>query len=184
MGTGQRLAAGLADIGICSRSIDHGLLQSSPMGEWGLRCAFPRTHAFAAKHSIQTAEILEQHVIAFDPDTPQANAMLEWTQATGQPLNSRIEVGSGQTACALVASGVGVAVVDDFTAHAWHDERLAFRPVHAGPRFPVFAVTHRNSSTSSVAQAFIQQVKMQFQDARTPRQGATPSSPAPHRARP
>jgi DNA-binding transcriptional LysR family regulator len=116
---------------------------------------------------VRARDVLQQPLIAFSPDTPQGRALAAWQQDTGLPLRSHIEVRSGQLACALVASGAGVAVVDSFTAQALTDPRLQSRPVYGGPRFSVHAVRHRQASPSAIAHALVKQLKTDMKHALT-----------------
>jgi DNA-binding transcriptional LysR family regulator len=160
------LATGQADIGLSSLPVHHALIRSIPVGEWALSCVFPKTHAFAAKRSLSPRDILTQHIIAFSPDTPQGRVIQQWCEETGLQPQSRIEVRSGQAACALAACATGVAVVDDFTASAWRDPRLSFRPVRTSLRFPIFALFHATAPTSAVTQSFVAQVQQCFESLR------------------
>jgi DNA-binding transcriptional LysR family regulator len=160
------LATGQADVGISSLPVHHALIRSTPVGEWDLSCVFPKEHAFAAKRSISPRDILAQRIIAFSPDTPQGRVIQQWCEETGLQPQSRIEVRSGQAACSLAACGAGVAVVDDFTARAWRDPRLSFRPVRTSPHFPIFALFHATAPISTVTNTFVDHVRQCFQKLR------------------
>jgi len=158
----NQLATGQADIGISSLPVDHALLRTTIVGEWTLSCVFPKEHAFATRRTISPRDILRQRIIAFSPDTPQGRIIQEWCDEAGVFPESRIEVRSGQAACALAACGTGVAVVDNFTASASRDPRLGFRPVNSGPRYPVFAVINANVPASAIANSFVDHLKAGF----------------------
>lgn len=160
------LASGQADVGISSFPVDHALIESIPVGVWRLSCVFPKGHAFANQNSISARDILAQRIIAFSPDTPQGRVMVQWCEETRLQPQSRIEVRSGQAACALAACGAGVAVVDEFTARAWRDPRLSFRPVRSSQQFPVFALLHATAPASAVTSTFVKQVQQCFRTLR------------------
>lgn len=161
----SQLAAGQADVGISSLPLEHALLRTSQVGSWGLSCVFPKDHPFATKRSINPRDILKQQIIAFSADTPQGRVIQSWCDETGLRPSSRIEVRSGQAACALAACGAGVAVVDSYTASSSRDPRLGFRPLSAGPSFPAFAMVNGNVATSAIAHAFIKHLKEGFRKA-------------------
>ena len=71
-----------------------------------------------------------------------------------KPVSS-IEVRVGQTACALVACGAGVVIVDDLTARAYSGDKLGLRPLLKGPSFDLFAVTNPNFAPSTLGAAFV-----------------------------
>jgi DNA-binding transcriptional LysR family regulator len=159
----DQLASGQADLGISSLPVDNALLQATPIGQWSLSCVFPQGHAFEGKRSVAARDILQQSLVAFAPDTPQGRAIAQWCEQTGLQPQARIEVRSGQAACALAAGGAGVAVVDNLTARAWQGRGLGFRPVRSGPSFPAFAVRHARGAGSALEQAFLRHLQAQFQ---------------------
>lgn len=168
----SQLAGGQADIGLSSLPIEHALLQATPIGSWHLSCVFPQDHPFAGKRQVSPRDILQQRLVGFSEDTPQGRAIAQWCERTGLQPQGRIEVRSGQAACALAACGAGVAVVDDLTARAWRGPGLGFRPVRAGPSFKVYAVRLASAAPSALAHAFLQQVQRGFQSLRREADGA------------
>lgn len=73
---------------------------------------------------------------------------------TGEPVSS-IEMRAGQTACALVTCGAGVAIVDDLTGREYSGDKLGGRPLLKGPSFDLFAVTNPNFARSTLVVAFV-----------------------------
>lgn len=94
----------------------------------------------------------------FGADTPQGRVVLDWCAAQGVKPRSQIEVRAGQVACALVACGAGIAVVDELTARAWHSHALHFRPLQRSPQFDIFAVHHGHRPRSALAHALVEEV--------------------------
>ncbi|MFT3719302.1 LysR family transcriptional regulator [Pseudorhodoferax sp.] len=155
-----------ADIAISTLPIDHALLASEPVGSWTLACVFGAGHAFAARRSVRLREVMAERLIAFSADTPQGRLIDDWWRENGLAPASQIEVRSGQAACALVACGAGVAVVDDLTARAWAGERLGFAPLARPPSFGAFAVTLASAPRSRLANDFVARVKGAFRAVR------------------
>lgn len=160
------LVANEADIAISTLPIEHALLASQPVGRWSLACVFPRGHALGRRRSPTLRDIVKERLISFSADTPQGRLIEEWRRAHKAPFRSQIEVRSGQVACAMVASGAGVAIVDNLTAAAWPDERIDFRPLNRGPTFDIFAVRNAGVPSSQVAAAFVRQAVAGFRQIR------------------
>lgn len=158
----SQLVAEEADIAISSLPIEHALLQSTAIGEWSLSCVFQKDHPFASRRIIGPRDILKERLIAFSPDTPQGKAIAEWCATNEMTPDSRIEVRSGQTACALAACGAGIAIVDNLTARAWRSPHLEFRPISRAPSFKAYAVRHSNAAPSLLLQTFVDRVKAGF----------------------
>jgi len=148
-----------ADVAISTLALDEPQLRSEVIGEWSLACVFPVGHPFGAMRSVSLAQVLEQPLIAFSPDTPQGQVITEGSQRLGREPASRIEVRSGQAACALAACGAGVAIVDSLTARAMRRDDLGFRPLRGGPRFKVHAVHAADLPLSTPAQRFIEEMR-------------------------
>lgn len=161
------LVANEADIAISTLPVEHALLVSQPVGRWSLACVFPRGHALGRQRAVGLRDVLNEPLISFSEDTPQGRLIDDWRREHKAPLRSQIEVRSGQVACALVAGGAGVAVVDNLTAAAWPDQRIDFRPLNRGPSFDVFAVRNAGVPPSRLADAFVRQATAGF---RQPRQ--------------
>ncbi|MGC3986734.1 MAG: LysR substrate-binding domain-containing protein [Pseudorhodoferax sp.] len=158
-----------ADIAISTLPIEHALLRSEPVGSWTLACVFGAGHAFAARRTLPLHDVMAEKLIAFSADTPQGRLIDGWWRDNGQSAPAaQIEVRSGQAACALVASGAGVAVVDDLTARAWAGARLGFRPLRRPPGFEAFAVTAASTPPSRLAEDFVARVKAAFRAVRKP----------------
>lgn len=162
-----------ADIAISTLPIEQAPLVSSCIGQWSLACVFHAGHAFEKRRSVGLAEVMAERVIAFSPDTPQGRLMAEGWRAQGPAPMPRIEVRSGQVACALAACGAGIAVVDDLTARAWRSEKLRFRPLARGPSHDIFAVHNGNVAPSTLAAAFVEQVRAALRALRTVRRSGT-----------
>jgi DNA-binding transcriptional LysR family regulator len=86
----------------------------------------------------------------------------DWAAKAGITPARHIEVRSGQIACALVAAGAGIAVVDSLTARAWSGSNLAFRPIIGAPTFNAHAVRHASSASSLLADAFVGRIRARF----------------------
>jgi DNA-binding transcriptional LysR family regulator len=168
----SQLARHEADVAISTLPIEHALLRSTAVGDWGLTCVFQAGHPFEARRVISVRDVLRQPLIAFSADTPQGRFVAQWCREHRIEPQSQIEVRSGQVACAMAATGAGVSVVDDLTARAWPGDRLGFRPISRGPRYQVFAVRNHTYPPSALESAFVDQVKAEFKALRRHGAGA------------
>jgi DNA-binding transcriptional LysR family regulator len=156
------LASGEADVGFSSLAVDHPPLVSEVIGSWTLSCVFQKGHRFEQDSAVSLREIVKEPLIAFSPDTPQGRMVAEAYPHALEPGRQRIEVRSGQVACALAAAGAGVAVVDSLTARAWPHDRLAFRPVRKAPSSKVYMVRNPNFPASALEQALVERIRQGF----------------------
>lgn len=172
-----------ADVAIATLPIEHALLSSRVVGSWSLACAFRAGHAFEGRTQVGPRELLAEPLIAFSADTPQGQLIADWCRDNGLVPKARIEVRSGQLACALAACGAGMAVVDDLTARAWGRDRLGFRPLSRAPTFDMFAVHHRDFPLSALGLAFVDAVQAVAGTIPRSRAGRRPATTASAAAR-
>lgn len=156
------LAIGEADVGISNLPIDHPLLVSEAVGSWSLSCVFQRGHRFEQETSVSIGEIVKERLIAFSPDTPQGRLVAEHYPRALDTGPRRIEVRSGQVACALAEAGAGVAVVDNLTARAWRQDQLSFRPIKRSPRTQVYRVRNPAFPGSVLEDGLIERIRRGF----------------------
>jgi len=142
-----------ADIGISAVPLEHPLLAARIVGQWKLVCIMRADHPLAARRVIDVADVAGEPLIAFHKDTMQGRVIREWFERKGIQPASGIEVRSGQMACSLVASGGGIAFVDDVTARAFAPFGLVFRPARESTKFGVHAVLNKERPAPMLAKA-------------------------------
>ena len=127
----ELLLAGHADVGVSAMHIDHPALELRQFGEWRLLCIFPTGHPLEAKRRIAVRDALNHRLVSFSKETLQGRIIEGWFDEQQLERKVSVEVRSAHMACALVASGAGVAFVDDLTARAYGPATLLSRPVPA-----------------------------------------------------
>lgn len=153
------LARGEADVGFSNLPIDHPPLVSEVVGQWTLSCVMPKGHRFEKAASVSLREVLGETLIAFSPDTPQGLFVDMALPEQLQTARSQIEVRSGQVACALVASGCGIAVVDNLTARAWTSDKLSFRPIRRAPVHKIYRLRNPNFPSSALEDELVKRFR-------------------------
>jgi DNA-binding transcriptional LysR family regulator len=146
-----RLVTRGAEIGISSIVLDHPLLDSAPVGEWRLVCLVPPKHPLRARERPDIVDMLRYRLVSFNVDTAQGAVIRAWCDERSIEPDISIEVRSGQLACALVQAGLGIAFVDDVTAHSFRSTGLAAYRVKESPAFPITAVTSANAPATVAA---------------------------------
>lgn len=159
----RQMVAQEADVAISTVKLDHSLLRAQAIGQWTLVCAFPRGHGFERQKSLSLKEVVAQPMVAFAPETTQGRFVADWCAQHKAAMVSPIQVRSGLNACALVACGAGVAIVDDLTARAYRSDRLSFRPVPKAPSTDILAVTHQQAAPSVLCKTFVERVRQSLE---------------------
>lgn len=151
-----------ADLGITAVALDHALLESQAVGSWNLVCAFPKGHLLEAKRALRLRDLLDHPLVSFHTDTLQGRITSDWFAKLDATPKASVQVRSGHSACALVASGAGIAIVDNITARAFASDGLVFRAIPDSPVFTAYAVWNINRPLSQLAKRFIAGVEQQF----------------------
>jgi DNA-binding transcriptional LysR family regulator len=155
------LAGSLAehiDAAISTVHIHHPLLDLRAIGEWRLVCVLPADHPLVAKPRITVRDILRHRLVSFHPETVQGRIIDDWFTQLAVERKISIEVRSGNVACSIVASGGGVAFVDDLTAQAYQSSGLVTRQLPRAPVFPIYSVTSQERPASVLAKEFFDDV--------------------------
>ncbi len=159
----QLLVAEEADVAISSAPLDHPVLQVRQIGDWTLLCALPKGHALAQQPRLDRAQALQQRLIVYSPEAPQSRVIDGWLEGLGIARQVAVEVRSGYAACAMAASGAGIAFVDELSARAHRPDNLVLLEVPDAPRFALYSVTNINRPPSQLGLKFLDAVAAELQ---------------------
>lgn len=148
------LLAEQLDVCVSTLEIDHPSLELAPIGEWRLLCALPRGHPLEAKARLSLGDLLRYPLISYSREAPQARFVDEWCARHKRERNVAVEVRSGHMACAMIAAGAGIAIVDELSARAYGSARVVTRPVSGSPVLTIYTVLNRNRPASEIARKF------------------------------
>lgn len=122
---GPAIAAGDADIGIGSLAASAPGLETYPFRIDRLVLAVPAGHRLAKKRQAGFAELLDLDFVGLPRGTALDEHISLQAARLGRALRLRVRVDSLDTVCAMVAAGVGVAIVPEATARR-HRRALPF----------------------------------------------------------
>lgn len=159
-----QLARQEVDVAISTIDIAQAPCHGDVVGAWSLVCVFPAEHRFAQRRTVTAKAVIEESLITFSDDTPQGRFIAAWCSQHATKAQTRLEVRSGQAACALVACSAGIAIVDNLTALAWRPLGLHARPISRGPRFTIQAVRNMHAPGSELSRAFVERVRWHLKD--------------------
>lgn len=117
-------------------------------------CVLPVSHRLAG-HSLVRAEDLEgEPFISLGSSDLSRFAIDNVFHGRGITRILRIQATQSEAACAFVAEGQGVAVVDPVTVFDYQDPRIVFLPFEPVVEFSLWLIRPRFSSISSLAENF------------------------------
>lgn len=134
--------------------IDHPNILSSRIGTGRMVCAVPASHPLAARQRISIADIASEQLQSFRPDTPHGRIIAEMFAKAGLELEIATYIRFAETAVAFVANGMGVALVDSFTAMQAHAETVCFLEFEEAGALPVYINRNIESPRAIIGETF------------------------------
>lgn len=121
------VSAQLFDIGIAELPADNPSIDCEPLR---VECLFamPEGHPLAARERIAPEDLLGEKLLVPSPEHAVHYQLRAAFEAKGIPWEPYMEGHLFAPNCRLVAEGVGISIVDPFTANDFAGQGLAFRP--------------------------------------------------------
>lgn len=88
----------------------------------------PKDHPLAGKPALALDDMAQHGFISLSPDSEVGRELRRRLDAAGLALDIRAEALTSIAACALVAAGAGISMVDPFTAQEFGNGQLVARP--------------------------------------------------------
>lgn len=117
------------DLGLAERSAPVSGCRVERLVELAEVAVLPPDHALAARDRLDAPDFAGQPFISLADDDPYRAPIDAWFAEAGVTRQLRITTHNAVTACALVTHGLGLAIVNPFTALACRSERLTWRPL-------------------------------------------------------
>jgi DNA-binding transcriptional LysR family regulator len=155
----QQLTSQQSDVAISLVPIEHPSLHHRLLARVGMVVVLPASHALATKKILRVQDLAKLPLIRFPVETTQGATMARLLAEEGLQANSRVTVRIARDACALVAQGVGAAVIDALTASHLNDPAIAVRPLQHTERYHLSALWSKDYPLTRLGQEFIEQVR-------------------------
>lgn len=152
-----------------SRQIDVGLIQMPVVDpaiscdlifEAECVCIAPLDHPFVHENAISPSHLGDMTFISLGHDDRSRQDVDRVLDDAGVSIDRRFETPFADTACALVAQGMGVSVVDPFSASRWEGQ-LVIKPFVPRLLCHVYVTRNRSKVSSLLQQVF----EREFRDA-------------------
>jgi DNA-binding transcriptional LysR family regulator len=112
------------------------------------------SHRLATKKAIRVKDLAGEAIILGTQDLmlrPRLDALF---RSEGVEPNVPIETSLSYVACHLAEQGLGIAIVEPFTAHRFSGDRLAVRPFAADVSFSFGMLAPQNRPVSALTRTF------------------------------
>jgi len=135
-------------------------LQQESLFEARMVCALPAGHRLARKKRIALEDLDHVEFISLFPSAPMMWGRIE-KLFTAQGINPKRAAATpySHTAYGLVAAGVGVSILEPFSARYWSKHGVVVRPLSIDLRFPCSVFYSADSPISALARQFIDDLK-------------------------
>lgn len=148
------LALQRGDYGLTVFPIDHPNILSSRIGAGRMVCAVPADHPLAGRARIEVADIRGERIQSFRGDTPHGRIIAKMYADAGEELEVATYVRFAETAVAFVANGMGLALVDSFTAMQPHADSVRFLEFGTPREIPVYISRNVEAARPIIGETF------------------------------
>ncbi|WP_018320875.1 LysR substrate-binding domain-containing protein [Bradyrhizobium sp. WSM2793] len=150
------LLSGSIDIGISSQSFDHPEVIQLPLCRRSYVCILPNGHRLSERPSLVPADLADEYFISFGPEDSQPIDRI--FEMAGVKRRLQIEAPTGPTVCALVAAGLGVALINPLYIGRFEGV-VASRPMVPTVESEIQILLPRHRPQSLATRAFIDSAK-------------------------
>jgi len=162
------LLLGKGEVVAVSHQVDHPMLSFEPLAQGKLKCIVPEGHELAGADQAPVSDIVKFKLIGIDPNDPYGRIMANLFAARSLSYDVTIRARFGSTVCALVAAGLGIAVIDEFTLAGGNWPMLRVLDIAEPALFQTYAAYRKDAALSSYATRFIAALREQMRRLNAP----------------
>jgi DNA-binding transcriptional LysR family regulator len=144
-----------ADMGVAAWPVDHPNVNLEPLCQTQAVCALPVGHRLSGRSRIKIADLRDEPFIWLASEDHFRYAIEKTLERLKITPQIKIETHIGATACAFVASGAGVAIVDPFSASQFRADEITVRSLSPIIPFDVWLLLPTSRSPSRVTDKFV-----------------------------
>ena len=138
--------------------VEHPIVESEPLKHGGLVCVVPTSSKLATKDLIHARDLIGTKLISFTSSSPHGKIIKNFFEQANEEFVVDIYVRFAETACAMVEQGLGVALVDEFTAAGGGFKDLVIIPVSNNHKFTVNLLSHSTRALSAAGRCFREKI--------------------------
>jgi DNA-binding transcriptional LysR family regulator len=159
----QWVIAQQVDFGLAWWSAEHPAIVCDLLCEVDGVLVMAPDHPLAKRKTITPEDLRGQPFIHFTRDTRTRLIIERVCAERGVTLQSRIQTYMSESACTFASSGIGVSIVNPFTAHEYRESGdVVVRPFKPTVPFYIYLVRPRNRPRSLLCEAFLDHLRRRF----------------------
>jgi DNA-binding transcriptional LysR family regulator len=153
------LLLGRGEVVAISSRFDHPLIEFDLLASGRLLCIVPEDSPLASRTKITPAEMSEHPLIGIDPKDPYGAIMAAMFTNAGIDYRMNVKARFGTTVCSLVAAGLGIAIIDEFTVAHGTVRGLKSVEIDAESIFHTYAAYRSDVALSVYAEEFLETLR-------------------------
>jgi len=161
-GITQAVATGRADLGIAQFEVPTPGVHSERLRSMEAVCVLPRDHVLSRRKVIRPTDLHGQPFIALAAVNRLRKQLEATLEAHGVAPRILIDTPLASTACRLVMEGVGISVLDSWSAAANLSDAIVVRPFQPAITEDLVLLTPIRSLISNAASAFAVLLRQSF----------------------
>ncbi len=147
------------DLGFSMMPFEHPSVVSEELSRAAAVCVLPGDHRLARRKVIRPADLRGERFLSFPLDGRMRHLIDAVFEQEHIERKLQVDVYSSADACALAARGMGVSIVEPFTARDFKRDGIAIVPFEPRIRYLFRAMRPRFRKPSRLADAFLDAVK-------------------------
>lgn len=161
-----------------SFKIEHSMLTFEPLARGRLVCVVPAGHPLSRAPSAALADIARYPLIGIDPNDPYGRIIASAFTRQSLPYEVPLRTRFGTAACALVANGLGIAVIDQFTLAGGNWPMLRAIEIDEETSFETYVAFRKDVTLSSYCDLFIRTLRRHMSPVRQSSKATPPPASA------
>ncbi len=149
------LLLGKGELVAISYRLEHPMVTFAPLAEGRLKCVVPCAHPLALLASVSVHDIHRYPLIGIDPNDPYGRIIAGLFARHELPYEVSIRARFGTTVCALVANGLGIGVLDEFTLAGDQLPGLKVLDIQEPTQFQTYVATRKDTTLSTYGARFV-----------------------------
>ncbi|PLW75389.1 LysR substrate-binding domain-containing protein [Cohaesibacter celericrescens] len=161
----RQLQANTGDVAISNHAAELPGVVQEPLINAVFICALPEGHRLAAKEVITPQDLEGETIIGLSSEGPlNWNKIFKTFEDKGVMYHKWLTTQHAETGYAMVAEGIGIGILEPFSARRWSKIGVVIRPLRPKFDFAFSICFSANKARSSIAQDFAQIVREQLKN--------------------
>jgi DNA-binding transcriptional LysR family regulator len=161
-GIAQAVATGRADLGVAQFDVSAHGVRRQPLRALEAVCVMPSGHALARRKHVRAADLHLQPFIALAAVNRLRARLAALLETKGIVPRILVDTPLASTACRLVSEGVGICILDRWSAEASPHEGLVIRPFRPSIAEDLVLIQPVRDPMSKAAAAFADLLRERF----------------------